>query len=64
MLVLLAHAGAALMVDPLDSSCGAPPLPLNASTANVLVIGDSISMGFGVSDTDAGFGYGRPPQIL
>ena len=47
-------AGVAL----LSSSCGPPPLPLNASSPNCLVIGDSISMGFGVDSADTGYGYG------
>jgi hypothetical protein len=38
--------------------CGAPPTPLNQTTPNVLIVGDSISMGFGVSATDTGYGYG------
>lgn len=38
--------------------CGAAPSPLNSTTPNVLIIGDSISMGFGVSATDTGYGYG------
>ena len=38
--------------------CGAPPLPLNTSEPNVLILGDSISLGFGVSATDTGYGYG------
>jgi hypothetical protein len=40
------------------SDCGAPPTPLNTSTPNVLIIGDSITLGFGVSPTDTGYGYG------
>ena len=38
--------------------CGSAPQPLNLSTPNVLIIGDSISMGFGVNDADTGYGYG------
>ena len=43
---------------PTAASCGAPPQPLNVSTPNALIIGDSISMGFGVSASDTGYGYG------
>ena len=43
---------------PAAASCGAPPQPLNTSTPNALIIGDSISMGFGVSASDTGYGYG------
>ena len=41
----VAAAAVAVTVD----SCGAPPAALNSSTPNVLIIGDSISMGFGVN---------------
>ena len=37
-------------------SCGAPPSALNASTPNVLIVGDSISLGYGSSPTDTAFG--------
>lgn len=39
-------------------SCGSPPALLNASTPNVLILGDSISMGYGVNAADTGYGYG------
>ena len=50
--------GAAAARAPVGSSCGSAPTALNASTPNVLLIGDSISMGFGVSPSDTGYGYG------
>ena len=36
--------------------CGASPSALNASTPNALIVGDSISLGFGSSAIDTAFG--------
>ena len=60
--LLLATAAATVLSSPSalpgTSSCGAAPAPLNQSSPNALLLGDSISLGFGVSPTDTGYGYG------
>jgi len=57
-LLATTSAAAAASATTTAPACGAPPSPLNASSPNALIIGDSISMGYGVNPTDTGFGYG------
>ena len=51
-----AAAGAALAVAAGAGACGLPPMPLNTSLPNVLIIGDSVS--------DTGSGYGPAARAL
>ena len=60
-LLLAILLAAALLPPSLAIDCGMPPEPLNASVPNVLLIGDSISMGTAGTDakgTPLGYGWG------